>query len=462
MASFETITPIDDSVLLTRERHTDKDVDTALARASKTFSVWRSWSLARRIEILEKAVAAFVGQKESIAAEITTQMGRPIAYSGGEVAGFETRARTMLRLAPEALQPFVPSKLEGFDRSIKRAPLGVVAVLAPWNYPFLTAVNAVIPALAAGNVVVLKHSDQTPLAAERMDEAFRAVGLPDGVFQFLHIDHDQVARMIADPRVSYVCFTGSVGGGHAVQRALSGSFTSAGLELGGKDPAYVREDANIEHAIANIADGIFFNSGQSCCGIERVYVHERHYKNVVDGLVAYAEQLSLGDPRDAATTLGPMVKTSAANSVRAQISDAVRAGAHALVDGTKFSADTGRSAYLSPQIIVDCDHSMSIMAEETFGPVAGVMSVRSDEEAVRLMNDSRYGLTASVWTADSAAAERIGDQLETGTVFMNRCDYLDPELAWTGVKDSGRGATLSRLGYDYLTRPKSYHFRLTV
>lgn len=462
MASFNTITPIDDSVLLTRQRHTDADVDAALGRASKSFAAWRDWSLRHRIEVLEKAIAAFVGQKDEISSEITSQIGRPIAYSGGEVSGFESRARTMLRLAPEALEPYLPSRLEGFHRSIKRVPLGVVAVLAPWNYPFLTAVNAVIPALAAGNVVVLKHSDQTPLAAERMDEAFRAAGLPDGVFQYLHIDHDQVARLIADPRVSFVCFTGSVVGGHAVQRALSGSFTFAGLELGGKDPAYVREDANIEHAIANIADGIFFNSGQSCCGIERVYVHERHYKTVVDGLVAYAEQLRLGDPRDAATTLGPMVKSSAANGVRAQIAEAVHAGARTLIDTSRFKADNGRSAYMSPQIVVDCDHSMSIMAEETFGPVAGIMPVRSDEEAVHLMNDSRYGLTASVWTANSTAAEDIGDRLETGTVFMNRCDYLDPELAWTGVKNSGRGATLSRFGFDYLTRPKSYHLRLKI
>jgi acyl-CoA reductase-like NAD-dependent aldehyde dehydrogenase len=460
MASFETITPVDGSVLLVRERHTDRDVDVTLTRAASGFETWRRWSLQRRIELLERAVAAFVSEKEAIAAEITSQIGRPIGYSGGEVNGFETRARTMLQLAPDALAPHVPTVLDGFERAISRVPLGVIAILAPWNYPFLTAVNAIIPALAAGNVVVLKHSEQAPLAAERIDEAFRTAGLPDGGFQYLHIGHDQVARMIADARVAYVCFTGSVAGGHAVQRALAGTFTSSGLELGGKDPAYIREDANIDHAIANVADGIFFNSGQSCCGIERVYVHERYFNTVVDGLVAYAEKLKLGDPREQSTTLGPMVKTSAANFVRDQIKKALDQGGRALVDPRKFDADTGRTAYLAPQIIVDCDHSMSIMSEETFGPVAGVMAVKSDAEAVRLMNDCRYGLTASIWTLDRGAARIVGDQLDTGTVFMNRCDYLDPELAWTGVKDSGRGATLSRLGFEYLTRPKSYHFRL--
>lgn len=462
MSSFETITPIDGSVLLSRKRHTNADVDAALNKAAKGFAEWRRLSISSRVDILSRAVRAFVEHKEEISREITDQIGRPIAYSGGEVNGFETRARTMLSLAPEALAPIALDTIDGFRRSIRRAPLGTVAVLAPWNYPFLTAVNAVIPALAAGNVVVLKHSDQTPLAAERIDEAFRVAGLPEGVFQYLHIDHDQVAKMIADPRVAYVCFTGSVAGGHAVQRALADSFKSAGLELGGKDPAYIREDANIDHAIANVADGIFFNSGQSCCGIERVYVHERHFNTVVDGLVAYAEQLKLGDPRDASTTLGPMVKSSAADFVRKQIGRAVDQGARSLVDRRKFAADDGRSAYLAPEILVNCAHTMSIMTEETFGPVAGVMSVRSDDEAVRLMNDSAYGLTASIWTADHDAAEAIGEQLDTGTVFMNRCDYLDPELAWTGVKDSGRGATLSRVGFDYLTRPKSYHFKLNV
>lgn len=460
MASFETITPIDGSVLLVRPRPTDRDIDVALHAAGLGFKTWQQYPLEQRIELLGRAVDAFVNRKDEIVAEITDQIGRPIAYSGGEIKGFESRARAMLRLAPEALAPYVPDALDGYERSIDRVPLGTVVVLAPWNYPFLTAVNAVVPALAAGNSVILKHSDQTPLAAERMSAAFRAAGLPDGVFQHLHINHQQVAKIIADPRVAYVCFTGSVAGGHIVQQALSGTFTSSGLELGGKDPAYIREDADFEHAIANVADGIFFNSGQSCCGIERVYVHERHFKTVVDGLVAFAEQLKLGDPREQNTTLGPMVKTAAADAVRNQIEKAVSQGARALVDPRKFAADTGRSSYLAPQIVVDCDHSMAIMNEETFGPVAGVMKVRNDEEAIDLMNDSRYGLTASIWTRDRNAARAIGAQLETGTVFMNRCDYLDPELAWTGVKDSGRGVTLSRLGFDYLTRPKSFHFKL--
>jgi len=342
---------------------------------------------------------------------------------------------------------------------IRREPLGVVLVLAPWNYPWLTSVNAVVPALLAGNTVVLKMAQQTPLVAERYRQAFAAAGLPDGVFQFLHIDHESAARVIADPRIGFIAFTGSVGGGHAVQRAAAGRFIGTGLELGGKDPAYVRADAPLQATIENLVDGAYFNSGQSCCAVERIYVHRAVFKPFVEGFVELARQYRLGNPLERQTTLGPLVRTEAANSVRAQIRDALDKGAKALLDP---KADREGTPYLAPQVLVDVDHGMAVMTEETFGPVVGIMAVASDEEAIGLMNDSRYGLTASIWTADAQAAIRIGDRVETGTWFMNRCDYLDPALAWTGVKDSGRGCTLSRLGLESFTRPKSYHLRLTL
>jgi acyl-CoA reductase-like NAD-dependent aldehyde dehydrogenase len=320
----------------------------------------------------------------------------------------------------------------------------------------------VIPALMAGNAVILKHAQQTPLCAERYAEAFRAAGLPDGVFRFLHLTHEQVARVIADPRVAHVAFTGSVEGGHAVQQAAARRFLAPGLELGGKDPAYVRADAPLDYAVENTVDGAFFNSGQSCCGVERIYVHESLFDRFVEGFVALTRQYRLGDPLDPETTLGPMVRTSAADEVRRQIAAAVARGAQAWIDPAEFPADRPGTPYLAPQVLTGVDHRMAVMTEETFGPVIGIMPVRDDAEALRLMNDSRYGLTASIWTADADAAVRLGDRLETGTVFLNRCDYLDPALAWTGVKDSGRGATLSRVGYEGLTRPKSFHLKLVA
>src|SRR3989442_15477032 len=287
-----------------------------------------------------------------------------------------------------------------------------------------------------------------------------AARVPAGVFQYLHLSHERTARAIADPRVAFVAFTGSVEGGHAVQRAAAERFIATGLELGGKDPAYVRADADLASAIENLVDGGYFNSGQSCCGIERIYVDKKLFHPFVDGFVELTRKYRLGNPLDKSTTLGPVVRTEAAEAVRAQIREALGKGAKALIDPKSFPAHKEGTPYLAPQVLVDVDHSMQVMTEESFGPVVGIMSVENDEQAIKLMNDSRYGLTASIWTQDADAAVRIGDQVDTGTWFMNRCDYLDPALAWTGVKDSGRGCTLSRLGLEAFTRPKSFHLKL--
>jgi acyl-CoA reductase-like NAD-dependent aldehyde dehydrogenase len=397
---------------------------------------------------------------DEIGEELTWQMGRPVRYSPNEIRrGFAERARYMASIAPEALADVAISAKPGFTRFIRKDPIGVVLTIAPWNYPYLASVNSVVPSIIAGNSVILKHSAQTPLCAERYACAFREAGLPDGVFQFIHATHQDIEEMIGDQRIGFVAFTGSVEGGRAVQTAAQGRFIGLGLELGGKDPAYVRPDANLTDAVENLVDGAMFNSGQSCCGIERIYVHQSVYAEFVERAVALTRGYKLGNPLDRETTLGPMVRASAADFVREQIAEAVAQGAVAHVDPQAFPADQPGTPYLAPQILTTVDHRMRVMTEETFGPVAGIMSVSSDEEAIALMNDSQYGLTAAIWTQDESAAIRIGDRIDTGTWFMNRCDYLDPALAWTGVKDSGRGCALSILGYDQLTRPKSYHLR---
>jgi acyl-CoA reductase-like NAD-dependent aldehyde dehydrogenase len=453
---------VDGRVLVERPRADERAIAAVLGAARGAASAWARRPLAERVALVSRAVDAFVARGPAIAEEITRQIGRPIAHSPGEIRGFAERARHMLAIAADALADVVPAPRPGFRRFVRREPLGTVLVLAPWNYPFLTAVNAIVPALAAGNTVILKHSEQTPLAAERIGEACAAAGLPRGVFQFVHCDHDAVARMIASHEIGFVAFTGSVEGGHAVQRAAATRFIATGLELGGKDPAYVRADAPFEHTVENVVDGAFFNAGQSCCGIERVYVQRALYERFVEACVAKVKEYRLGDPLDPATTLGPMARARGADHVREQIAEAVAMGACPLVDARHFPADRPGTPYLAPQVLVDVTHGMRVMSEESFGPVVGIMPVADDAEAVVRMNDSRYGLTASIWTSDTEAALALGEQLETGTVFMNRCDYLDPALAWTGVKDSGRGVTLSRLGYEALTRPKSFHLRVEV
>jgi acyl-CoA reductase-like NAD-dependent aldehyde dehydrogenase len=460
--TLKTISPVDGRIYVERPLETAAGIDRALDSAQRAQRAWALTSLAARCEILDRAVDAFVAKASDIAAEITWQMGRPIAHSPGEIRGFEERARYMLKVAPAALAAVQPGEKAGFQRQIKRAPLGIVVVVAPWNYPYLTAVNAVLPALIAGNAVVLKHSHQTPLCAERFLEAFASAGVPDGVFQYLHLSHADTARLMGDRRVASVCFTGSVSGGRAVVAATASGFATAGLELGGKDPAYVRSDANLAHAIDTLTDGAFFNAGQSCCGIKRIYVAASRYQEFVAGVVDLTKKYRLGSPLDPQTTIGPVVRASAAEAVRSQVRDAVARGARQLIDAAWFPAGAAGTPYLAPQVLVDVDHSMAIMREETFGPAVGIMKVASDEEALRLMNDSEFGLTAAIFSADAARAEELGDALETGTVFLNRCDYLDPALAWTGVKNSGRGCTLSRVGFEQLTRPKSYHFRMTT
>jgi len=460
---LRTVTPIDGSVVVERSLASDVEIEATLARAVEAQRRWREVPVGERAAVCTRAVEWCVARADELGAELTSQMGRAIAHSPFELRrGFQERGRYMAGIAASALADIEVERSERFHRFIRREPLGVVLVLAPWNFPWLTSVNAVVPALLAGNAVILKMAQQTPLVAERYAEAFAAAGLPAGVFQYLHVDHDQVGRMIADERIAFVAFTGSVAGGQAVQRAAANRFIGTGLELGGKDAAYVRADAAMEHAVENIVDGAFFNAGQSCCSVQRVYVDRRIYDRFVDAAVALTNAYRLGDPRDPTTTIGPMVRTDAADSVRGQVQEAIRSGAKPLVDQSRFPADKQGTAYMAPRILANVSHDMRVMREETFGPVMTVMPVSGDDEAIRLINDSRYGLTSSVWTTDPEAALQIGDRIETGTWFMNRCDYLDPALAWTGVKDSGRGCTLSQLGIETFTRPKSFHLRLAT
>jgi acyl-CoA reductase-like NAD-dependent aldehyde dehydrogenase len=454
-----TFSPIDGSLFAERELLDAAALSAAAARARQAQARWRAVPIGERVALARAFVERFSAKKDDIAAELTRQIGRPIKQAPGEVRGLAERATYMADVAESALADIDVGPKPGFSRFIRREPLGVVLVLAPWNYPYLTAVNSIVPALIAGNAVILKHSDQTPACAERFRDALEDAGLPRDVFQVVHADHGAIGSLIMGGGVDFVAFTGSVAGGDAVQRAAAVRRIGVGLELGGKDPAYVRADADFGSAVENLVDGAFFNSGQSCCGIERIYVAESLYERFVEAFVALTLQYELGNPLDPKVNLGPVVRTAAAEFVRTHIREAVAQGAKALIDPKRFAADAPGTPYLAPQVLVGVTHEMRVMNEESFGPVVGIMKVPDDAAAVALMNDSRYGLTASLWTGDREAAVRIGDQLATGTVFMNRCDYLDPALAWTGVKDSGRGCTLSRLGYEALTRPKSFHLR---
>lgn len=461
MAVQRIVSPVDGSIYAVRSTAPRSVIEGILERARVARAEWRTVPLPERAAAVERMVQHLERSADQLAIELAWQMGRPVAHGPFEIRrGLQERARHMSAIAADSLRDVPAPALDGFDRFVRLEPVGTVLVVAPWNYPYLTAVNSIVPALLAGNTVILKHAAQTMLVAERFTDAFTAAGLPDGVFQAIHATHDDVAAMIGDDRVSFVVFTGSVEGGHAITRAAAGRFIGTGTELGGKDPSYVTAGCDLAYTIAENVDGSFFNAGQSCCAIERIYVEDAIYDDFLDGFVDAARSYVLGDPTDAATTLGPMVSASAADFVRGQIADAVAAGARVLVDGARFDGARPGTAYLGPTVLVDVDHSMRVMNEESFGPVIGIMRVSSDDEAIGLMNDSAYGLTASIWTDDEERALRVGERVETGTWYMNRCDYVDPALAWTGVKDTGRGVALSPLGFASFTRPKSFHLKL--
>jgi acyl-CoA reductase-like NAD-dependent aldehyde dehydrogenase len=457
---LQLISPVDGSVFATRPVVTREQADKIVADARAAQSSWAATPLDERISLVMAGIARLGEINDEITVELAHMMGRPVRY-GGEFGGVNERASHMAAIANEALKPIIVEDSDEFERRIVHEPHGVVLVIAPWNYPYMTAINTVVPALIAGNSVILKHATQTLLVGERLVNAFVEAGVPADVFQNIFLDHGTTSDLIAAGSFDFLNFTGSVGGGVAMEKAAVGTFTPMGLELGGKDPGYVMEDANLDAAVDTLIDAAMYNAGQCCCGIERIYVHESLFDAFVEKAVKIVSAYKLGNPFDKETTIGPMASVRFAQEVRDQTSEALADGATALIDPKLFPEDDG-GAYLMPQILVDVTHQMRVMRDESFGPVVGIMAVKDDDEAIALMNDSEFGLTASLWTADRDRAAKIGAQIQTGTIFMNRADYLDPSLCWTGCKNTGRGGSLSLIGYQNLTRPKSYHMKKTT
>ena len=453
----KTITPIDNTVYVEREYHSN-NIEQTIENSIKAQKGWENLIVTERVELLKNFVDDFLSKGDVLGEELSRQIGRPISQAINELNGFKERADYMLSIAEKKLADIDVTKDDNFKSFIKRKALGIVFVIAPWNYPYLVAVNSIIPAMAAGNSVILKHSAQTPLCAEQLYQSAKKT-LPKDVFNYLHLNHEDGLKVVSDKRINFVSFTGSVKAGYDVQRATHTKFIDMALELGGKDPAYARHDCDLEKTVENLVDGSFFNSGQSCCGIERIYVDEKIYNNFIELFASKSYNYKLGNPLEKETNLGPVVKLSAANFIHKQMDDAITKGAKKIIDEKKFNFPKEHKNYMVPQVLTNVDHNMGFMTEETFGPCVGIMKVKDENEAIKLMNDSPYGLTASVWTKDIEIAEKIGSQVQTGTFFMNRCDYLDPALSWTGVKETGKGCSLSEIAYEKLTAPKSFHLR---
>ena len=455
MTMLTCVSPIDGKVFAKREALSISKSQEVIETSRQSQPAWSQRPIEERIDLVLAGVAEMGRMNDNVVPELAKMMGRPVRY-GGEFKGFEERAHYMAKIASQSLQAIDAGEDADFKRYIRRIPHGVVFVIAPWNYPYMTAINTIAPALIAGNTVILKHSTQTLLVGERLASAFHSAGVPKDVFQNVFLDHEITTQLIAENSFDFINFTGSVPAGASIEKAAAGTFTGVGTELGGKDPGYVMEDADLEAAAETLIDGAMFNSGQCCCGIERIYVQESLFDDFLKKTVSIVSNYKLGNPLDMDTTLGPMANIRFANHVRDQITDALKKGAIAHI--SNFQEDDG-GVYLTPQILTNVDHSMKVMTEESFGPVVGIMPVKDDHEAISLMNDSEFGLTASLWTRDLQRAIKIGDEIETGTVFLNRADYLDPALCWTGCKNTGRGGSLSEIGFHNLTRPKSYHLK---
>ncbi|KAG9253221.1 betaine aldehyde dehydrogenase 2 [Emericellopsis atlantica] len=458
---IKTISPTTNEPILTRNGASAQDLESLPQVATEAFNSFRKTTLKERQEIVKKFLKILSKHEDELAEELTVQMGRPIAFGGKEIQTAIKRAEYLLKISDEALQDTDGEPEKGFKRFIRKVPVGPVLVLFAWNYPYLILVNSLIPALLAGNTVIIKPSPQTPTIAERVSQFFTEAGLPQGVLQYFHCGSPTTMEAIVrDPKIALVCFTGSVAGGLAVQKAAADRIVPVGLELGGKDPAYIRADVDVDWAAEEIVDGAIFNSGQSCCSLERIYVDEKIHDQFVEAVQKVLKGYKLGDPFDKGTHVGPVISTRSKEAIEAHIKDALDQGAQdATPENESFSNPPPKGNFVKPTLLTNVNHSMRVMTEETFGPVIPVMKVKSDDEAVRLMNDSEFGLTASVWTKDTAKAAELIEDIEAGTVFVNRCDYPSPDLAWTGYKNSGKGQTLGRFGFEQFVKSKSFHLK---
>ncbi|KAF1348603.1 Aldehyde/histidinol dehydrogenase [Delphinella strobiligena] len=460
--TITTISPNTNKPIVERKGLSDGELKELAARSATAFSSFKKTTLAERKAIVKKALELITAKEDVLAKEITEQMGRPIAYTGKEVSTAVLRGEYLLKIADETLADTPGEAQEGFTRYIRKVPLGPVLILFPWNYPYLTLINSIVPAILSGNSIILKPSPQTPTVAEHITDIFNEAGLPKHVMQYFHCgDFSKIEKLVKEPEIQLVCFTGSVPGGLAVAKAASESVsTRVGLELGGKDPAYIRSDVDVAWAAEEIVDGAVFNSGQSCCSVERVYVDEKIHDEFVKELQKVLSNYKLGDPFDKTTHVGPVVSKRSVETIKSHVKDAISKGAEdATPKNATFEAPPADGNYVAPVLLTGVTHEMIVMTEETFGPIIPVMKVKSDDEAIKLMNDSQFGLTASIWTKDVAKGHELADDVEAGTVFVNRCDFPSPDLAWVGWKDSGRGHTLSRFGFDQFSKLKSYHIK---
>ena len=418
---------------------------------------WAATSLRKRLDAIQAFRDGVVAQQEKLARTLTEEVGKPIRQSRNELNGLLTRLDFFLAASARSLreQKVFADEEHKLDERITHEPLGVIANISAWNYPYFVGSNVFIPALVAGNAVLYKPSEYATLTGKHIADLLHAAGVPADVFVPVIGDGLSGAMLLRQP-VDGVFFTGSYATGAKIAASVGRRMVKLQLELGGKDPIYVTQDVDIKAAAAGVADGAFYNTGQSCCSVERIYVHESILDRFVDAFVEEVRRFKVGDPLDEATYIGPLTRRAQIGVLKKQVADATRKGAKLLLGG---HAIEGKGNFFEPTVLAQVDHSMLVMREESFGPIIGIQGVGDDDAAIELMNDTEYGLTAGVYGNDERRARRILDRLHAGSVYWNCCDRVSPRLPWSGLGHSGIGLTLSTYGIETFTRPKAWHLR---
>ena len=456
-ATLPIVNPATGSIILRLAADGPREVAERYASARAAQPAWAATPIRKRIAAIQKFREQVVARADTLAHTLTQEVGKPIRQSRNELKGLLARLDFFIAESAKALreQKVFADAEQNLDERITHEPLGVVANISAWNYPYFVGSNVFVPALVAGNAVLYKPSEFATLTGRHIADLLHASGVPEDVFVPVIGAGPTGAALLRQP-VDGVFFTGSYATGAKIAAAAGKRMIKVQLELGGKDPVYVCDDVDVKTAAAALADGAFYNTGQSCCSVERIYVHEAVHDAFVDAFVAEVKTFRIGDPMDPSTYIGPLTRAAQVDVLRAQVADAKRKGAKLLLGGAPIKR---KGNWFAPTVLTDVDPSMLVMREESFGPIIGIQSVADDAAAIAQMNDSEYGLTAGVYTHDAARARRVLSRLHAGSVYWNCCDRVSPRLPWSGVKHSGIGLTLGTMGIETLTRPKAWHLR---
>ena len=447
--------PANDEVLAELPTADKPKIEQAWQQAQAAQQIWAQTSYLQRSKIITEFKRLLETEGQEAAELLSSEMGKPVHQAAGEIRGTCARIHWFLEHTPKELTPEAIHVASPMTENISYEPLGVIANISAWNFPYFVGTNVFIPALLTGNAVLYKPSEFASLTGLRIGTLLKKSGLPDGVFQVL-IGGQSTGEALSALPLNGMFFTGSQQTGNHIAQKVASRFVRLGLELGGKDPAYICDDADVKTAAETVADGAFYNAGQSCCAVERIYVHKNIYQEFMQHFLAFAATLKIGDPKDPKTYMGPLARKAQLEILEDQIQDALAKGAELALKGGRR---TGPGNFFDPTILTHVNHKMKVMQEESFGPIIGIQIVSDDEEALALMNDSVFGLTSSVHSNNQERAVKIMQRLNCGTVYWNCCDRVSPYLPWTGRKGSGLGSTLSHLGIKAFLQPKAWHLK---